>query len=635
MAPLQQYAQGQTITQILNQPGAARNVAGAYGMIRGLAAGMGQGPVGMISQVVGGAYGAAGGQQVGAELAQQMGLPTGVGRVAGAEIGRQTVAGTLQRFIQEGMQRYPGYLATSASMAQPGMYGADVRRLRGLGAARFGYGPEQIGPEFSALYQGFGGGALTRDTEMTAMAYSRAYGVSMGQQGQAIGGLINIGGGGQAATAEQRQDVMLRVMTDAVAAGFGRRLPEFAQSVSAGVGVAMAGPGLVRQSDVQGLVEQMSTATARISRDRGIGLQQAGRITQAFAGAPGGLLRGLMQGGGDPRTMGLMAATSRERFGGDMFEMAFGERGLLEAQGDPFGRGMEFIAPMMQQILEQSSTRYGAATSIQNLFQGMGVDAPVNIARDITERGGALVQRAREEGREVTTEEMTDLLQEISGTIEEEGPSLEETMRDIQSSGETIMRDQLGAMRAQAGFAAAQFGLSAQMAGMARGFYAAQLRETANISQAVRTGAMADTVRAINDLRVQSSELLGQGDYTGYLRTLTGGLVEEMFRMGTEVRAGGGSLPPPSADYEAGTVESITSWLHETVGLGGQRRRRQRQRTRPGRVEAAEYQSRTQSVDLAGQGRERRGVRSTVTPIPREGSSVGTLTNISPSGRNQ
>jgi hypothetical protein len=286
MSPLQQYAQGQTVPQILNQPGGARNVAGLYGAFRGLAGSIGQGPVAMLSQTIGGAYGAAQGQEVGAQFAERLGMPTAMGRVAGAEIGRQALAGTTQRFITEGMQRYPGFLATSASMAQPGMYGADVRRLRGLGATRFGYSPDQIGSEFSGLYQGYGGGALTRDTEMTSMAYSRAYGVSMGAQGQAIGGLMNIGGGGQMATPEQREDTMLRVMTDAISAGFGRRLPEFAQSVSAGVGVAMSGPGMVGQSAMQNLIADMSQATANVARTRGVSLQQAGRVTGAFAGAP-------------------------------------------------------------------------------------------------------------------------------------------------------------------------------------------------------------------------------------------------------------------------------------------------------------------------------------------------------------
>jgi hypothetical protein len=581
MTPIQQFAQGQTAAQILNQPGAPRNVAGAYGMLRGLAGSMGQGPVAMISQTIGGAYGAAQGQEVGANLARRMGVDPTAGRIAGAEIGRQALGGTMQRYITEGMQRYPGFLATSASMAQPGMYGADVRRLRGLGAARFGYGPEQIGSEFSGLYQGYGGGALTRDTEMTSMAYSRAYGVSMGAQGQAIGGLMNIGGGGQMATPEQREDTMLRVMTDAISAGFGRRLPEFAQSVSAGVGVAMSGPGMVGQSAMQNLIADMSQATANVARTRGVGLQQAGRVTGAFAGAPGGLLRGLVQGGGDPRTMGLMVGANRGRFA-NLFDMAVGrevaggggerEGGLLQAQEDPFGAGIEFLAPMMQQVIASSSTQMGALTSISSLFSGMGQDLPVDAASDIVLRGGAAQQRARAEGRDVSTEEMVEILQGISGTIEGEGPSLEETMRDIQSSGETIMREQLTAMQTSASFAALEHSISASMSTVAGNFYRAQQAETLNMSRYLQTSSMAQSVMAANDIRrAAAEENLGRGDIEGWIERLAGGFIEQAQSMGTEFAP---VRPPPGEDpgLAVRTVRGLRRNVRRVLSTREQRR---------------------------------------------------------------
>lgn len=558
-APIQAYAQGASMGEVAEyaQPG---QLGGAYGMMRGFMGSVGQGPVGMMANIVGGAFGGAGGERVGSQIGEQLGIGTTAGGMMGAEVGRQLVTGAVQRYIQEGMQRYQGYISTMSGIAAPRQYGMTREQfgdIRGM-ASRFGYGPGEIGGQFGAMFQGFGGGQLTTDTLRTAMAYSRAQGVGMGAIGQAIGGLT-MQGGAATMDAQSRENVMVRVMADAVAAGFGRRLPEFASAVGSGVSVAMSGPGMIRNADMANLIESVSTVTANVARTRGVGLQAAGRFVAPIAGAAGGMLRGLLGGGGDPVAMGMLLHTQRERFGGDLFEMAFGQGGLLEAQADPFGRGMELLAPMMRQTLRQSSTRMGAAMSIQGIFQGLGQEATPEMIRDIVQRGGGALQRARAEGRDLTDEEMLTILHDIVGTQEEGSQSVQETMRDIQQSGEDIMREQLGEMRRAAGFAWSQLGISGAMARDAAGFHRAQMAETRRMADMIRTSAISETLSTINRIRERGAATGAEQGVVGYAEFMVTelfGVLQGMGRGTGFFRRGGPQDAGPAA-AAAAMAESL------------------------------------------------------------------------------
>jgi len=575
----------------------ATDMARTYGAVRGMLGGIGQGPAGLMSQVIGGAFGAAGGVGIGgnlgADVARTMGLPAGLGEVAGqiggAEIGRQMVSGMMGRYISEGMQRYPGFLSTSASMASVGQYGLDLRSIRRARPVSFGYGPDQIGPEFSALAQGFGGGPLTDDTLRTSMAFSRAYGLNMGGLGSAIGGLVNIGGGGQLGgpmgSAETREGVMLRVMTDAVASGFGRRLPEFAQAVSSGVGIAISGPGMIRQDQMRDLIDSVSATTANVARTRGVGLQAAGRFLAPIMGAGGQMTRSLLSGGGDPWSMSQLISTNRGRFGGDMYEMIYGEGGTIEAQADPFGAGVELMAPAMRNILRSSSTRYGAAVGVQQLFQGItGQEATPEMIRDIVERGGGAIQQARAEGRDLTDEEMVALLQDIIGVTETGDEDLADTMRDVNERGQAIMREQLGAMRAQAGFAAQQYAISAEMAADARTFYNAQMTETRATARLMRTSAIGTSIQAINAAREAGASQLGSGQITPeqYIRLMAGTLWESVQELGP--------------DFQVPTEEPL---IPENATIRAARAGQAPERRRSGAVESYVRERRSASEEVA------------------------------------
>lgn len=594
MAPFQAYAQGASLSEIMNSGITARQLGGAYGMARGIIGGAGQGPLGLMSQVVGGAYGAAGGVDIGGRLSSMLGLGELPGQIAGAEVGRQLGSSAVQQYIQEGMSRYPGYLSTMAGIAAPRQFGmtrGQFGAIQGM-AGRFGYGPEQIGAEMGGLFQGFGGGELTTDTLRTAMAYSRAQGVGMGQIGASIGGLL-MAGGTAPQDAGARESIMVRVMADAVSTGFGRRLPEFASAVGSGVSVAMAGPGMIRNADMSGLIESVSRVTANVARSRGVGLEAAGRFISPIVGAAGGMMRGLLSGGGDPIAMSMLVNTQRERFGGDMFEMMFGGGGLLEAQSDPFGRGMELMAPMMRNALRSSSTRYGAAVSLQNIFQGLGQEATPEMIRDIVNRGGGAMAAARAEGRDLTDEEMLEILHEIVGTNEENTESTQETMRDIQQSGENIMREQLGEMRNAAQYSWAQLGISAAMARDASTFHRAQIAETRNMTRMMRSSAISDTLIAMNEVRTRAAE---RGAETGrmdeYIRTLTVGLMDVAGEMGT---ANWGTTDPEPATELGRTAEVVATSLSRAAVQGSLTSRGAEQiraRAAAGAERARQYQRR-------------------------------------------
>ena len=531
-APLQAYGQGFSATQIMSQA-RPEQLAGAYGMTRGFISGMGQGPVGLASQVIGGAYGASGGLGLGRVLSEQMGLDPTAGMLAGAETGRQYISGMTNRYITEGMQRLPGALASLAAEAQPRLYGATRQSMRGMQPGRWGFGPEQWGAELSGLYQGFGGGDLSRDTVRTSMAYSRAYGVSMGQIGQSVGGLINAGGGGQMATEQQREEVTLRIMADAISTGFGRRLPEFAQAVSSGVGVVLSGPSIVRQADMQDLIGSISRTTGAVSREHGIGLAGAGRMIAPIAGATGGMLRNLMQGGGDPYATAMIWQHGRERFGNDPYAMM---QGLASVQGDPLGEdALRFLTPSIQTILQSTPTRFGQAAGLQRLFSGLGQDMSFENIDQIVTRGSGALTQARAEGRDMTEREMLDALLGIDSTEQDEAEEMRTTMRDIQESGEAIMREQLGALSALAGYQRAELGVSTAMMKDAQRFHAAQVAETRAMANMMRVSTLGSAIRSIATLREEgATTFLGTGDVQGYLTHMARGLYGQIRGLGVD-----------------------------------------------------------------------------------------------------
>ncbi len=569
MAPMEAYSQGYSIPEIM-QRASGEQLAGSYGMVRGVFGGLGQGPIGMTSNLVGQTFGASGGYRVGSNLAADMGLPQTMGGVMGMEAGRQLMTGMVQNYIQEGMSRYPGFLQTGAALAAPRTLGATRASMRGLRPGAWGYGPGEFGGELAGLYSGFGGGELTGDTTQAAMAYSRAYGVSMGAQGQAVGGLLMAGG--NIATADQRETTLLRVMTDAVAAGFGRRLPEFAQSVGGSVGIALSGPAITRADDMQDLIGVVSRATGRLSSSRGIGLQGASRLLAPWIGAPGGALRNFMGGGGDPYSTALLWQTNRSRFSNDPYQMM---RGLSEAQSDPFGEGLDMMLPAVQTLLRQSTTDFGAASSLRQFFGGLGQDVSFDTIDDlISNRSGLL-------GRGSGGQNPRELLQALLGVEEgarTEGEELRDTMTELQETGHEIMREQLGELRANAGFAWAQYGISSRMARDARANHAAQMAETRAMADLMRAGAVGQAVRSIAALRESGASILGSGDDTAieqYLRHMGRGIfsqvrgwnVNRFFSRGETVE---GSVEAVEQNLAASRQEVLSEGRHAIQGRATQ-----------------------------------------------------------------
>jgi hypothetical protein len=206
-----------------------------------------------------------------------------------------------------------------------------------------------------------------------------------------------------------------------------------------------------------------------------------------------------------------------------------------------------------------------------SLFQGMGMEAPVDIAEQLVTRR----EEVRGEGRNMTDEEVITLLQDIAGVTQEEGPSLEETMRDIQNSGEAIMRDQLTAMQNAATFAMAEFGISSSMSVLASNFYRTQQTETANIARYMRTSAMGTAVMAANDIRRAASENLATGDVGGWLDRLMTGFTEQAMSMGSEFAPTG---PPP--EPEPGFHRRVFGFIQRFTAPGETRRTRAQARRR-------------------------------------------------------
>lgn len=532
MAPINRILRGDNPLEVMASMSgsqAAFMTGGAAGLMRGA----GQGPIGLFANVVGGAVGARGG----VEAMQGLGFGA-AGQAIGGMIGGTMLPGMIQQYIQEGMARYPQYLATRASMAQVGLYGGDVREMRRLGAARFGYGPEEQGPAFGALFQGFGGGPLTVEAQRTAMAYSRAYGVEMGAIGQAVGGLLNIGGGGQNFGAAQRETTMVRVMADAVAEGFGRRLPEFAQSVGVGVQSVMQGPAIISQEAMPGLIETMSRLTGRIATAQGVGLQGAQRFMAPLTSAPQRFLEGFMGGGGDPYQMAMMWALNRERFGDDPMRMM---EGLAAAAEDPFGeQALELHRRPLEEILRSTPDDYTALLALRQYMPDISFQG----ARQVVARG-----------REILGEQGTlagaDLLEMFTGveaTQRDEADETRDTMREIQQSGEAIMREQLGAMRANAGFAESQLAVSAAMAEDARTFHRLQLDFARTSAELMRASAVGGAVRGLGELFSPefAQQLRQAGGDPERIRRFFGRVISGLTAQGIDVSA----LAPPTEEEQ-------------------------------------------------------------------------------------
>jgi len=433
--------------------------------------------------------------------------------------------GLIQNYAQEAMGRYTGYLQTSASMSTVGMHGGNLRQIMGLRPAQFGYGPGDIGPEFSALYKGFGGTELTSDTLRTAMAYSRRYGTSMGEIGQAVGGLSTIGGGGQFATAGQNEAMLARVMTDAVSAGFGRRLPEYAQAVGAGVQSAMQGPALITQSNMGGLISGASRLTGLVASANDMGLEGAGRLMRPLMSAPQNILQGMFTGRGDPYQMAMYWGHNRGRFNNDPMAMM---EGLEAAAGNPFGaEALEFQRGPLQQILSSSPNRAVAVQSLQALMP----DISFTGARQVIERG------MDEHGGNLAGVDMQALFTGVETTEVNEAEETRDAMRDIQQSGETIMRDQLGAMRANAAWAQAQHGLSAAMAADARIFHEQQIRWSRVGISLMRDAGVSADITALGQLFNDDfmNDLNRSSGNRGSL--IMGRIVDQLRRSGVDIES--------------------------------------------------------------------------------------------------
>lgn len=478
----------------LDISGTARLAGGALGLVES----MGQGPMGMLTHTLGRSMGAGGG----AEVAQAMGMGR-LGQGLGAMLGGAIMPGLTSSFMDQAMAAYPGYLQTMASMAEVGLAGGDVRTMRGLRPARFGYGPGEQGAAFGGLFRGFGGGALTEETQLTAMAYSRAYGVDMGAIGQSVGGLLNMGGGGQNFNAQIRETAMVRVMADAVSEGFGRRLPEFASAVGSGLSMLSQGPALIEQQSMPGLVSSLSRLMGRTSTAMGVGLEGAQRYMQPLISAPQRFLEGMMGGGGDPFQMALAWSTNRESVGSDPMEMV---RRMVGVSQDPFSReSLEFQRAPIQAIMEQNQTRYSRLLALRQYMPDISAQGALRVvdrASDVIEGGGSL--------------ENVDMLELFTGVTDaqmSEGENTRQTMRDIQRSGEQIMRDQLGAMRASAGFQEQQLGIAAAGAEQARRAYNVQMGLQRAMAQLMSVSALGTAMQTLE--QTYGSEFAAQLGGTG------------------------------------------------------------------------------------------------------------------------
>lgn len=429
----------------------------------GIIRGIGQGPLGMFANI----SGTVRGYDVGRDVAAALGGGDVMQQIGGF-LGASFLPGMIQNYAQEAMSRYPGYLQTAASMASVAMYGGNLRQIRALRPAQWGYGPGEIGPEFGALYRGFGGTGLTSDALRTAMAYSRLYGVGLGEIGQAVGGLVTVGGGGQFSTAVQNEQMLLRVMTDAVSAGFGRRLPEYAQAVGSSVQSVLAGPALIGQDQMAGLTSSISMMTGLTATTNRMGLGAAGRLLAPLISAPQNILEGMFSGRGSPFQMAMYWGSNRQRFGNDPMRMM---EALERQAATPFSaEALEFQRGPLEQILRSAPNAAIAVQSIRELMPNISFTG----ARQVYERG---MEAVRREGG-LGGADMRELFTGVEESQVSEAEQTRETMRQIQTSGERIMNDQLRAMRANAQFAEAQFGISAAMAKDAAIFHRQQIAWT-------------------------------------------------------------------------------------------------------------------------------------------------------------
>lgn len=542
-AGFQALLAGESIGNVL---GAATSVqqagmaGGAYGLMRG----MGGGPMGMFMGFTGGVLGGAAGEEMGGPL--------------GAALGSHFMPGMMQSYRQEAMSRYPQYLATAASMAQVGLAGGDVRQMRGIRAARFGYGPAEQGQAFAGFLQGFGGGPATTGAMEQTMAYSRAYGVSMAEQGAAVGGLLRMGGN-LAGSEAIREEALYRVMADAVSAGFGRQLPEYAQAVGANMQVALQGPALVGTDAMPGLMANMSRLTGQVAGRFGVGLEGAGRIIQPIAAMPQRLLGGLMgQGNMDPYTQAMFWTHNRERFGGSIYRMA---EALSGAAADPMSaESLGFMQGPLEEIFRSSPSQDVQMLSIQRLFPQMSFQG----VQQVMQRGGELM---RSSGT-LAGADLQELFTGISATTESEEEETRSAMWDIYDRGERMMDRQLRAMKSNAQFAESQFGISAAMARDASQFYRMQLKWSQIQVGIMQRVGLAQTIAA-GVTALGSEELAEQirgGTARGTIKALFTSIEQFVTQAGGRAEALGATQQ--RATVGRGEEEAVRELRRRGVGAG-------------------------------------------------------------------
>lgn len=496
----------------------------------------------------------------------QTGLGVG-GLIAGHIPGLRNIAnlvpGMVGNIIQEAMGGYVTALQANAQIAGVAQYGGSGRAAVRTGL-RYGFAPQESAGIAGGIYQGMlGGENLNRGMIDVMMMLQRRYGVSAAGYAQQLGGLFQIGGAGMTETGV-RENLSVKIITEGVSAGFGRRLPEFTSAISSSMQNAFA-PVIMTNSTLSRNMRGIASLLSASTRGTGLGLQQTQRMLEPILSAPGKAMEMFAYGGGDPYTMSMLWSTMQDTHGGDPWQMVMGLNRLQQNQFTETGaltrEGGQFWGGMLQSIGTQVGANDTAGKfTLMRTLQGLGMRPPVEMVENVWNR----YQTAREAGRDIND---PAVIQEIMTGITSDLLNTQEDTNDIlinlRDESRTLMREQLSALNALAGFQAQQLAAAQAMAPLAQMMFAVQAKSSIFLAKLAESAGLTSATRDVQSLFTQGmSELQGMIHNQGGgsdVRIMSNRMFDLLTRMFNSASLGGNVTPAQTeGEAQRGDVLSIT-----------------------------------------------------------------------------
>ncbi|MFA7070185.1 MAG: hypothetical protein WC144_05025 [Sulfurimonas sp.] len=456
----------------------------------------------------------------------------------------QVLPGFISGLLNQSQQYLDTALRGNAQIASVAQFGGNRRDVMRIGLP-LGFGPSESSQVISGINQSMGGEVSTGTTKML-MQMQRRYGVDTGTLGGGIGQLLQMGGTSMMRN-ENRDQMAIKIVTEGVAAGFGRRMPEFMNAISTSMRSTFE-PFIMTDEELSKNILGMTSLIGATTRGTGLGVSQTQRMIQPFIGAPGQAYQNFMRGGGDPYTMSQLWHSYREEHQGDPWRMIQIMRdtstNMVTPQGQISEQGTGFWNRMLGNAQQNSggNRSVGLLNTLRTL-QGFGYSPDSRVVENVYDRYTQAVQQAG--GNTLTPEAMQQVLTGVNAESLNTQRDTNEILGTLQSETTRLMTDQLGALQALAGNEAALLAAANKMLPLAQAMFTVQNAGTMFLGQMMaKLGGTTITRETSREMRSMLTNLNNIDlSSSGGMNQLVNMLTSSFNALGNT--AGGGNIVPP------------------------------------------------------------------------------------------